>query len=271
MAHGFSLESWFPTVVVKLSMLLHAIVLLALIPFPRLWPWTLGTMIAVHLVLFLICLIPRSGLFGPNMTRLDLEPGDPSVGLSFDDGPDPAVTPAVLEILERYGARASFFCIGERAEAHPELIRQIVDQGHRVENHTFRHVHGFAFLGPWSMGREIDRAQASLGRLAGRPPAYFRAPGGFRNPLLNGVLVSRGLKLVSWTRRGFDTFAKDPDRVVERLTRDLAAGDVLLLHDGSARRRRGGPSIVLSALPRLLDALKQRQLTPTFIPRPNSE
>jgi len=269
MARGFSFENWFPTVVLKLSLVVHALGLLALIPFPRAWPWILGTMVAVHLALLVICMIPKSGLFGPNITRLDLDPGDPRVGLSFDDGPDPAVTPEVLEILDRYGARASFFCIGERAEAHPELIRQIVSRGHRVENHTFRHFHRFAFLGPWSMGREIDRAQASLGRLAGEPPAYFRAPAGFHNPLLAGVLASRELRLVSWTRRAFDTFETNPDRIVERLTRNLAAGDVLLLHDGSACRGTDGRPVVLTALPRLLDVLDQRRLTSTFIPPPN--
>jgi peptidoglycan/xylan/chitin deacetylase (PgdA/CDA1 family) len=183
------------------------------------------------------------------------------VALTFDDGPDPEVTPRVLDLLAERGARATFFCIGRRARAHPEIVAEIVRRGHEVENHTWSHPNSFACYPPGPMRREIVRAQEALAETAGRRPRYFRAPAGIRNPLLDPLLHAQGLTLVSWTRRGFDTVAREPERVARRLLRGLAGGDVLLLHDGSAARDRQGTPVVLEVLPRLLDALEDRGLT----------
>jgi peptidoglycan/xylan/chitin deacetylase (PgdA/CDA1 family) len=186
--------------------------------------------------------------------------------LTFDDGPDPRVTPAVIERLERAGCRASFFCIGRRAAAHPELVAELVRRGHRVENHSWSHPHAFAFYPPGALRREIRRAQQILTRLAGDRPRFFRAPAGLRSLLLERELAAAGLHLASWTRRGFDTVSREPRRVVRRITRRLQAGDVLLLHDGSAARDRLGVPVVLEALPRLLDELAARGLRAVPLP-----
>ena len=98
-------------------------------------------------------------------------------------------------------------------------------------------------------------------------PRYFRAPAGLRNPWLHGVLAARGMQLVSWTRRAFDTVARDPARIVRRLTRNLADGDVILLHDGSSARDAEGRPIVLLALQLLLDPLQRCGLLATPLPR----
>ena len=173
----------------------------------------------------------------------------------------------VLDILERHRARASFFCIGARAEAHPALVEEIVRRGHRIENHSQHHRHDFSLLGPWRMRAEILAAQHSLQRTAGRPPRYFRAPAGLRNPFLEPVLAALGLHLASWTRRGFDTRSGDPDRVLARLLRRLAAGDILLLHDGHAARDAGsGRPVILTVLPRLLAALDAAGLAAVPLP-----
>jgi peptidoglycan/xylan/chitin deacetylase (PgdA/CDA1 family) len=193
---------------------------------------------------------------------------DGKVALTFDDGPDPVVTPRVLARLEERGVHATFFCIGRRAEEHPGLVAEIARRGHRVENHSYRHSAAFCFLGPRAIGRELDRAQAALMRQAGSAPRWFRAPAGLRNPWLDGALLPRGLELVSWTRRGFDTVSSEPDAVVRRLTRGLAARDVLVLHDGGAARTAGGAPVVLEALPRLLDALDAAGLSAIPLPPP---
>ncbi len=240
---------------------------------PAAWAWCLGAVIANHALLFAAALMPRSRLLGPNLARLPrvaAERGE--VGLSFDDGPDPDITPRVLDLLDAHGARASFFCIGERAAAHPALVREIVARGHRVENHSARHPIGFGFYGPLRMAREIARAQALLAAAAGIAPRYFRAPMGIRNPMLAPVLVRLGLHYASWTRRGYDAVAGDPARILARLTRGLRAGDIVLLHDGpspyAALRPHGAPA-VLEVLPRLLEHLAAQGWRGVPLPEPH--
>jgi peptidoglycan/xylan/chitin deacetylase (PgdA/CDA1 family) len=229
------------------SAAVHAAGIAAVVAAPRSWPWALGAILADHALLVWGSLWPRSGLLGPNLRRLpEAAARARKVALTFDDGPDPVVTPAVLRLLAGRGARATFFCVGERAARHPDLVRDIVRQGHDVENHSFRHPARFCFYTPAALADEIDRAQTALAALGGGPPRFFRAPAGLRNPWLEPVLAARGLRLVSWTRRGLDTVSRQPQTVLDRLTRGLAAGDILVLHDG-----RGGP--VLDVLPRLLD------------------
>ena len=198
---------------------------------------------------------PRSQLLGRTVVRLPegrARAGE--VALTFDDGPHPAVTPAVLDILDRHGARASFFLIGARAAKHPDLVREIVRRGHQVESHTWGHRPWFACLGLGALRREVGRAQDVLTPLAGRAPRFVRAPMGLRTPLLDPVLHRAGLVHASWTRRGLDGISRDHRRVLARLLRGLRAGDVLLLHDGGSRT-------VLDVLPGLLLGLEARGLT----------
>lgn len=248
------LPTWF-----KLSMLTHLIAAALFIAWPQMWALSLALVALNHGLLLLASFWPRSPWLGPNLRRLPPD-GNDEVALTFDDGPDPEVTPRVLDILAAYGARATFFCIAERAAAHPRIIEAIVAAGHRVENHTYRHAGHFALFFPKAMGRDIARAQRVLTELAGEPPRYFRAPVGMRNPGMDFVLAAQDLRLVSWTRRGFDSVTRDPERVLQRLTRNLKAGDVLLLHDGSSARAGDGNPVVLMVLPRLLETLKQAGL-----------
>ena len=237
----------------RASIGLHAAAAALALAVPSVWPWALGGVALNQAVLTGAGMWPRSTLLGPNLRRLP--GGRAEVVLTFDDGPDPEVTPRVLDLLDRHGARASFFCIGARARASPHLVRDIVRRGHSVENHTDRHPHHFAALPPGRLRREIAAAQATLAGLAGTPPRFFRAPMGLRSPLLQPVLAGQGLRLVSWTRRALDGLRGDPRAAAARLRRGLAAGDVLLLHDGGAARTPDGRAVVLAVLPDLLKAL----------------
>jgi peptidoglycan/xylan/chitin deacetylase (PgdA/CDA1 family) len=239
---------------------------------PRHWPVVAGTLLADHVSLAALSLWPQSRLLGPNRSRLpEAAAGRGEVGLTFDDGPDPGITPRVLDLLDRAGARATFFCIGRRVEARPDLVAEIVRRGHRIENHTWSHPNSFACYTPAAQRREVLRAQDAIGRTTGRAPVLFRAPAGFRNPFLERELHREGLTLASWTRRGYDTLERDPAAVARRLLRGVGAGDVLLLHDGSAHRERGGNPVVLEVLPRLLDELAARGLKPAAIEAGESE
>ena len=252
---------WHPTPLMRASLLVHAAMLLAVLVYWPIWPWALGLVLADHLLLFCLGLIPRSRALGANWTRLpDGGIAGDQVAITIDDGPDPDVTPGVLRILAAHGAQATFFCIGERAERYPALVRACVQAGHAVENHSYRHPRVFALLGWWGLRRELEQAQRRLSELAGVAPRFFRAPAGLRSPLLDPLLQRLGLQLASWTRRGFDTVSADADTVLTRLTRDLHAGDILVLHDGHAARSAHGEPIVLQVLPRLLERIAERRL-----------
>ncbi len=230
----------------RISLLLHAAAAVLLATHPDAWPWGLAVLGANHLALFFAVLCPRGQLLGPNLVRLPAPAvRRREISLTFDDGPDPEVTPRVLELLDRYQAKASFFCIGEKAAAHPELVKEIARRGHSVENHSYHHYSAFAFFSISKLRREVDAAQQAVAAITGRSPAFFRAPAGFRSPLLDPVLASRGLRYVSWTRRGFDALSGNSTRILRELTRGLAAGDVLLMHDRVP--------VVLSVLPALLE------------------
>lgn len=255
-AHPMPRRRWRPSVLVLASLALHAGALAAWLIDPLSGRQLLLLLLVDHVVLTLCGLVPRSRWLGPNLTRLPAAAAARGeVALTIDDGPDPAVTPRVLDLLDRHGARATFFCIGMSAERHPQLCREIVRRGHAIENHSQHHRHDFSLLGPMRLRRELLQAQQTLHAITGHWPGFFRAPAGLRNPLLDPVLPGLGLQLASWTRRGFDTRNADPDRLLQRLTSGLRAGDILLLHDGNAARTEAGEPAILAVLPALLQRL----------------
>lgn len=267
MSNHLRSRPWRPTPLLQASLAAHTAALGWVAWSPAHWPEALAVAVVGHAVMGTAGMLPRCDWLGPNLRRLPATATD-GVALTFDDGPDPAVTPAVLDLLDEHGARATFFVIGERARRHADLTREIAHRGHRLENHTQHHSKGFAFFGPRHLGREIDEAQTVLEEITGRTPRYLRAPAGIRSPFLEPVLARRGLMLASWTRRGFDTTDRNPGRVRRRLLGGLGAGDVLLLHDGNSARAPGGRPVVLEVLPELLEAIETGSLTTVFLPEP---
>lgn len=240
---------------IRVTIVLHALALIVAIVAPTLWFWALGAIVANHALLMLLGLLPRSHWLGTNWTRLPAAAtARNEIALTIDDGPDPAVTPQVLDILDRYAVQATFFCIGEKAEQHPGLCREIVRRGHAVENHSQRHRHHFSLLGYFGLLRELQAAQDTLTTITGQRPVFFRAPAGLRNPLLDPVLARLGLRLASWSMRAFDTCIGDAERVKDKLSAGLLPGAILLLHDGNAARTPDGKPVILAALPAILTA-----------------
>ncbi len=257
-------RAWRPGIAIWLSAGVHLSALLALIARPQWWPSILTAVVLNHVVLALIGLWPRSRLLGANMLRLpEAAASRNEIALTFDDGPDPDVTPKVLDILDLHQAKASFFVIGDKAAAHPELIREIVKRGHSIENHSQKHSNVFGFFTWIALRKDIGAAQEIIAGITGRSPAFFRSPMGIRNPMLDPVIARLGLRYITWTRRGFDTVAGDPAVVLERLTRKMSAGDILLLHD---RRTRDQRAMVLEVLPALLDRIAAAGLKPVSLP-----
>jgi len=258
-----SRKPWRPTPLVSASVVVHGAALAAAAVRPYAWPWALGAIVADHLLLAALGLWPRSTLLGSNWTRLpDVAPTRDAVAITIDDGPHPDITPRVLELLEKHGAQATFFCVGEKVRRFPEIAREIVRRGHAIENHSERHVHNFSLMGPRGLVEEVRRAQESIAAVTGLLPRFFRAPAGLRNPFLDPVLARLDLQLASWTRRGFDTVSRDPGAVLGKLTRHLGGGDILLLHDGNPGRYPADQAIILDVLPRLLAAVSAAKLRP---------
>ncbi len=241
----------------KTSLGVHGVAMAAIMAEPRVAAVAAGALVANHVVLGVAGLHVRGSWLGPNLTRIDTT--DAVVALTFDDGPDPDVTPHVLDLLDARAQQATFFCIGTQAERHPGIVSEIRRRGHGVENHSYSHPNGFSLRGPRGMTTEVIGGQHALAR-DGVQPSFFRAPAGIQNPWLAGILDDAGLRLVSWTRRGFDTVTADADRVAARLIGPgLRAGDILLLHDRRSRRHGDRP-VVLDALPRVLDAIQTKGL-----------
>ncbi len=261
-SHVGSGSGWRSRPLIPASLALHAAATGLVGWNPALWPWALGLVISNHAVLAATGLWPRSGWLGPNWSHLPTSTVTRGgrVAITLDDGPDPTVTPLVLDVLDEAGVRATFFCVGERVAAHPALSREILVRGHCIENHSQHHLHHFSVLGPRRMKSEVARAQDTIVGVTGQRPKFFRAPAGLRNPFLDGILSELDLRLASWTRRGFDTVNGRPDQVLERLTRRLGDGDILLLHDGNAARTDTGRPVILEVLPRLLETVEFARL-----------
>ena len=258
---------WHTPMLVKASVACHVGAGALALAQPALWPWALGAVALDHALITGTGLWPRSTWLGANLLRLPpASIARREVALTIDDGPDRANTPAVLDLLDAHGARATFFCIARHAERHAALCREIVRRGHSVQNHSFDHSHRFSLLGPRAIRRELAHAQDALGQITGQRPRYFRAPAGLRNLFLAPVLHELDLQLVAWTRRGFDTVRRDPADVLARLTRDLAAGDILLLHDHHAALAATGRPVTLELLPTLLRRFAQAGLRAVTLP-----
>lgn len=223
------------------------------------WPWPLALVLttALHLLLLSGVLRPGSRMYGPVLARLPLQ--DRCVWLTIDDGPSDDTAP-LLELLDRHGARATFFLVGERAAARPQLVRDIVLRGHGVGNHSQTHPQAwFWALGPARMRAEIARCQLTLEQITGTAPRWFRAVVGHANPFVHPPLREHALARAGWSARGFDAVESDPQTVVARIERDLAPGAIVLLHEG-ARHGRNVETIAL--LLERLDALGYATVLP---------
>ncbi len=259
-------QRWKPSPTIQISFAVHGMASLAVLATPGHWPWALGTLAANHLVLTAAGLLPRSSLLGANLNRLPAAAkARREIALTIDDGPDPEVTPRVLDLLDSAGVKASFFCIGSRARRSPALCREIVARGHRIENHGDSHSRAFATFGLRRIRADIAAAQQALADITGQAPRFFRPTAGLRNPLLDPVLARLDLQLASWTRRPFDSRESDPQRVYQRLTSGLDAGDILLMHDGYAARTPTGEAVILAVLPRLLHTIAAHRLNPVTL------
>lgn len=184
----------------------------------------------------------------------------PIVALTFDDGPDAQVTPGVLDDLQKFAARATFFTIGRNVEANLAVARRIVAEGHELANHSWQHSRFQNFYNRATQAADLSRSSSQIREITGvdAEPLY-RPPVGLKSPPLARAAHERGLTMIGWSLHGRDTMQADAGRIAADILKRIAPGDIVLLHDGHdlpTRHRRAGAA----ALPRVLQGLKEQGL-----------
>ncbi len=154
-----------------------------------------------------------------------------SIALSFDDGPDPGTTPLLLDLLKVSGIKAAFFCIGEKAEKYPELLKRIVEEGHILGNHSYSHSAYFDLYSSKKMKKELQKTHKIFEDISGKSPLWFRPPYGVTNPSLRKAVDSMAYKVMGWSIRSLDTKGESVQIIFERIRKKWHPGAIILLHD----------------------------------------
>lgn len=185
--------------------------------------------------------------------------GARGVALTFDDGPSPASTPTILDLLDAAKVKATFFVIGKKAEAHPDLVRDILRRGHAVAMHSYAHHRLFSLKSARYVRDDLVKAIDVLTEITGERPILFRPPIGHTNPTIARVVKELGLEVVGWNVRALDgVSAADPKNVAARVKRGLRDGAIVLMHDAAEREDREPASV--AALPAILSAMAAKNL-----------
>jgi peptidoglycan/xylan/chitin deacetylase (PgdA/CDA1 family) len=199
-----------------------------------LWPHSplagIGVLALSHALLLYPTLRPNAQWLGPVVTRFATD--NPELWLTIDDGPTDD-TPALLDLLDRHGMKATFFVKGALAEKHPLFVRDLLARGHSIGNHSQTHPSAWFWCAPPARVRwEIEQCNRALETLTGTRPRWFRAPVGHKNPFVHPALARENMTLIGWTARGFDAVASDPEEILQRLQPHVSAGAIVVLHQG---------------------------------------
>jgi peptidoglycan-N-acetylglucosamine deacetylase len=202
-------------------------------PAAPIWPAAIGLMAFVG-VLVAGVMNPRLEMFAPVVCRSAT--GRSEVALTFDDGPSPSSTPKVLDALSHFGARATFFLLGAKAEAHPDLVKAIHAAGHEIGLHGFTHDRLLSIRHPRQIGSDLERAGTVIESITGQRPHLFRPPVGHVSPRTAVAARRLHLTLVGWTIRARDGLrGTSAASVAKRVLGQLGPGAIVLLHDASER------------------------------------
>ena len=213
----------------------------------------------------LLCAVALAGCIpvGPLFSLMQLAPvsgpiGPRSIAITFDDGPNPIYTPQVLDILDRYHVKATFFVVGYEAERYPNLVREIVRRGHAVANHSWNHPL-LTKLRPAQIDQQISSTDQVIRQITGRVPRCVRPPYGGFNRTVIGRINGSGHAAVIWNAGPQDWQRPGTAAIISRTLRGIRPGAVILLHDGGGNR-----SQTVAALPAIIDGARSRGLD--FVP-----
>ena len=200
---------------------------------------------------------PQLAMFAPAILRMDTTLH--AIALTFDDGPDPVSTREVLAILARFDARATFFVLGEKVRAQPDVLREIASAGHAIGIHGDRHDRLLSLRHPDRIVTDIEHARDAIAAVTGKRPSLFRPPLGHISPRTAVAAQRLGLTLVGWSVRGRDGLASTPtETVLRRVALGLRPGAIVLLHDAAEHGKRLPTGV--AALPGILEEAARRGL-----------
>lgn len=208
---------------------LGVLVMVFVVYHPHQW-WILVPLFGLYLVM----LIAGSMFIRINFYLKALNEGVKSekvAALTFDDGPDPVITPKVLAILEKHNVPASFFIIGKKAKKNGALLKRIISQNHLLGIHSYKHGFFFDFYRKTDMEQDLLRTEDAVTCITGKKPLLFRPPYGVTNPTLANAVSNLDFKVIGWSVRSMDTTIKDAERVSKRVLGKLRPGAVILMHD----------------------------------------
>jgi len=203
---------------------------------PVRWGLLTGLCTMTGLLVGLGVSFPHLQMFGRSLCRI--RTSEKAVALTFDDGPDPQTTPAVLDFLRERGLRATFFCVGEKVRKHTALASRIASEGHEVENHSFSHSPWTNLFTTGHLKTEMERTQSEIAAATGRTPVFFRPPIGLTNLRVFKAARASRLEVVGYTVRGLDRRDDPPERIAGRLLTKSGPGAILLLHDAGVPMER---------------------------------
>lgn len=227
--------------------------------------WIAIVSFVIYLAIALIgVLFPRLEMFADVVWK---GPSDvPEVALTFDDGPHPVHTRKVLEMLGEAGAKATFFVLGSKVDQHPDVVREISEQGHGIGVHGYEHDRFTSLRRSARIVRDLERALQAVEKITGNRPTLYRPPVGHVSPRTDTAATKLGLTIVGWSARGLDGLAgAKPRDVAARVRRGLRPGAIVLLHDAAEQgdRRPAG----VDALPSILEAIHGQGLQSVDVTR----
>ena len=191
------------------------------------------------------------------------------MALTFDDGPHPVYTPRVLEILETFGVKATFFLIGRQARSHPEIVQQIKAQGHEIENHSDNHLFYLPWLPAERMRQEIVEAQETIHRITGSYPSFFRSPLGWVSNDLVAVCRELKLPIINGSVKAGDVSLPGTEYIIQAVLDKTRNGAIIILHDAGGVGSYRDRTQTLEALPIIIQNLKDRGYSFVLIKRIN--
>jgi len=197
------------------------------------WPWQL---LIIPLLIWLVFVSIGSFHIRLNFFLKGLHSNhasvNPTISLTFDDGPDITWTPKVLDLLKKYNAKATFFVIGSQVQKYPELVKRIIEEGHELGNHTYSHSETFGFKTREKVEQELVKTNEVVKNVTGKKLNLYRPAFGVTNPRIASVVTKLNLLVIGWSVRSLDT-KNSKEKVLTKLKKSIQKGDIVLLHDTS--------------------------------------
>lgn len=171
------------------------------------------------------------------------------IALTFDDGPDPEMTPQILKVLNDANVKATFFLIGHKVEQHPNIVKQIEQAGHIVADHSYSHSNTIAIFPTAKLTADIKQGADVIEQATGKRPLWFRPPFGVTNPRYPKALKTLGMCSIGWSVRSMDTTNPPAETLLRRITDRIKPGSIVLLHDTQ--------QVTLEILPQLIQQVRE--------------